>query len=104
MAKKKQNVWVASYRYEDRHCDGGMSIIGVFSTKKKAEKACADNIEDYLKACDGIKDGKITDAIDEIDGEPAEGMTVADALKATSINVDSSGTWCEWNIDEKEVE
>ena len=103
MATKKQKVWVASYRFEDRHDDGGMSIIGVFSTQKKAEKACAANIEDYLKACGGIEDGKITDAIDEIDGETAEGMTLAEARKASSINVDSSGTWCEWNIDEEEV-
>ena len=33
-----------------------------------------------------------------------EGMTLEQARQATSINIDDSGTWCNWSIDEKEIE
>ena len=107
MAKKekKQKVWVASYRFEDRHGPEGMGIIGVFTTKKKAQEACGDNIEMYLREFEAIDDnGKVNDTICSIDGDTAEGVTLEDARNAESINVDDDGTWCEWSIDEAEVE
>ena len=106
MATKNNNatVWVAYYRFEDRHGDAGMAIVGVFDSKDKAEAAKAKNIREYLRACEGIgPDGKINGNIDEIDGETAEGMDLEAALEADSINVDSCGTWCEWDISEEAV-
>ena len=31
MANKKQQVWVASFRFEDRHGESGSDILGVYS-------------------------------------------------------------------------
>jgi len=106
MAKEeKQKVWVAHYRFEDRHGPSGMGIIGVFSTKGKAEKAKGDNIENYLRELEAFDDeDKVNDAVSTIDGEEAEGVTLAEARKAESIDIDGNGTWCEWDISEEVVE
>ena len=103
--EQKQKVWVVTYRYEDRHGPNGMGIIGVYFDKDKAEKDCGDNIENYLREFEAIDDeGKVTDAVSEIDGETAEGTSLDAARKAEHINVDDSGTWCEWDISEEEIQ
>lgn len=104
---KKQTVWVASYRFEDRHGDSGSDILGVYDTEEKAKKACGDNIESYLGDFGAIKDDNTIDpeSVSTIDdADVPEGMTLAQAREATSINIDNSGTWCIWSIDEKDVE
>ena len=104
---KKQKVWVASYRFENRHGDSGADSLGVYSTEEKAKKACGDNIEMCLGDFDAIRDDKTIDpdSVFTIDDEPVpEGMTLAQAREATSIDFDNSGTWCIWSIDEKYVE
>lgn len=106
-AKTGQTVWVASFRFEDRHGDSGSDIIGVYSSEEKASEACGDNIEMYLRDFDAIKVDKTIDpdCVFTIDDDPVpEGMTLAQAREATSINIDSDGTWCIWSVDEKEVE
>lgn len=103
----KQKVWVASFRFEDRHGDSGSDILGVYGTEEKAKEACGDNIEMYLGDFGAINDDKTIDpkSVSTIDDEPVpEGMTLAQAREATSIDIDNSGTWCIWSIDEKDVE
>ena len=103
--EKRQKVWVVTYRYEDRHGPEGMGIIGVYFDREKADNDCGDNIENYLREFEALgDDGKVTDAVSEIDGETAEGTSLADARKATRINVDDCGTWCEWDISEVEIQ
>ena len=112
MAKSKETatqpdniVYVAYYRYSDRHGSEGMSILGVRSKKEKAEKLKSDDIQKYLQN-NGLlnSDGTLnTDSISEIDGDDAEGKTLEDALTADSIKVDDEGTWCEWDISEEPV-
>lgn len=102
-----QKVWVASYHFNDRHGGCDSDIIGVFDTEEKAVKSCGDNIEMYLRDFNAVlDDGTINpDAVKQIDSEDVpEGMTLDEARKATSINIDDSGTWCNWSIDEKEIE
>ena len=104
---KKQKVWVASYHFEYKHCDSGADILGVYDTEEKAKEACGDNIEMYLGDFDAIKEDKTIDheSVYTIDDEPVpDGMTLAQAREATSIEINDSGTWCIWSIDEKDVE
>ena len=109
MANKKtdsKKVYVACYHFEDRHGDSGNDVIGVYPTKAKAEKACGDNIEEYLDDFDAIKKDKTidTDRIHSIDGERvSEGLTLAQARNATCIDVDDGGTWCRWSIRVKKA-
>lgn len=105
--EQKQKVWVASFRFEDRHGESGSDILGVYSTEEKAKEACGDNIEMYLGDFGAIGEDKTIDpdSVSTIDDEPVpEGMTLAQAREATSIDIDNSGTWCIWSVDEKEVE
>lgn len=104
MGKK---VWVTYYHFAERQGGCDADCIGVFDTEEKAVEACGDNIENYLRENNAIlKNGTIdTTAVMQIDGEDVpEGMTLEQARKATSINIDNSGTWCNWSIDEKEIE
>ena len=106
-ATKKQKVWVASYRFENRHGDSGADILGVYDTEEKAKEACGNNIEMYLGDFGAIREDKTIDpdAVFTVDDENVpEGMTLAQAREATSIDIDNSGTWCIWSIDEKDVE
>lgn len=112
MAKSKETatqpdniVYVAYYRYSDRHGSEGSSILGVRRKKEDAEKLKSENIQNYLQN-NGLlnSDGTLdTGSLTEIDGESADGKTLEDALTADSINVDGEGTWCEWDISEEPV-
>ncbi|GEM_PF-5998301 len=102
-----QKVWVAYYHFNDRHGGCDSDILGVFATEEKAVESCGDNIEMYLRDFNAVLDnGTINpNAVKQIDSEDVpEGMTLEQARKATSINIDDSGTWCNWSIDEKEIE
>lgn len=102
-----QKVWVAYYHFNDRHGGCDSDILGVFDAEEKAVESCGNNIEMYLRDFNAIlKNGTIdTTAVMQIDGEDVpEGMTIEQARKATSITIDESGTWCNWHIDEKEIE
>ncbi len=104
MGKK---VWVASYHFSDRHGGCDSDIIGVYDTNEKAVKACGDNIEMYLREYNAVRKNNTINpnAVMQIDGEDVhEGMTIEEARNATSINIDNSGTWCNWSITEKEIE
>ncbi len=104
MGKK---VYVASYHFSDRHGSCDSDIIGVYSTNEKADKACGDNIESYLRDFNAVRKNNTINpnVVMQIDSEDVpEGMTLEQARKATSINIDDSGTWCNWSIDEKEIE
>ncbi len=104
---KKQTVWVASFRFEDRHGESGSDILGVYTTEEKAKEACGDNIEMYLRDFEAVKpdDTIDTDSVFAIDDEAVpEGMTLAQAREATDINIDDAGTWCMWSVDEMTVE
>lgn len=104
MGKK---VYVASYHFSDRHGDCDSDIIGVYSTNEKAVKACGDNIESYLRDFNAVRKNNTINpnVVMQIDSEDVpEGMTLEQARKATSINIDDSGTWCNWSIDEKGIE
>lgn len=104
-AQSENIVYVAYYRYSDRHGSEGASILGVRRKKEKAEKLKSDDIQKYLQNNGLLKsDGTLdTSSISEIDGDDAEGKTLEDALSADTINVDSEGTWCEWYISEEPV-
>ena len=102
-----QKVWVAYYHFNDRHGGCDSDILGVFDTEEKAVESCGDNIEMYLRDFNAVLDnGTINpNAVKQIDSEDVpEGMTLEQARNATSINIDDSGTWCNWSIDEKEIE
>lgn len=98
-------VYVAYYRYSDRHGSEGTSILGVRRKKEKAEKLKSEDIRKYLQNNGLLKsDGTLdTSSISEIDGDDAEEKTIEDALSAEFINVDGEGTWCEWYISEEPV-
>lgn len=98
-------VYVAYYRYSDRHGPEGASILGVRRKKEDAEKLKTEDIQKYLKNNGALNsDGTLdTGALMEIDGDNAEEKTLEDALSADSINVDGEGTWCEWEISEEPV-
>lgn len=104
---KKQTVWVASYRFEDKYGESGSDILGVFSKEEKARKACGDNIEKYLGDYGAINDdGTIApESVDSIDEVPVpDGMTLEQARDADIIKIDNSSTWCIWSIDEQVID
>lgn len=113
---KKQFVFVAAGRYQDRHGDEGINGPYVFSTMVKAAKYIADQAETYLKYYDAISDeGTIDyDAINEIDGDCGDNddslKSSKDILKyvkknqSISINVDGEGTWADWDIYKEEIQ
>jgi hypothetical protein len=106
-----EKVFVITCRWNDRHGDDGLDTPIVRKTIEKARAVLIEKVTDYLKTHDVLaEDGKTIlkenycecshDDANSLD-DLAEQLNVADGF---SINLDESGTWAEFDINEVEVE
>ena len=105
-------MFVLTNHWEDRHCEGNFEVEALTNTFGTAMERMIDSVIDYISEKDGFKadDSIDYDVIYDIDGQR---QTIKDragliAYLASqtrfTIDVDNSGTWCTWDISEKEVE
>jgi hypothetical protein len=102
---ENQKVYVLTATWNDRHGDGGNCILGVFRDEADAEAKMRENKKSYLKDFGVLSEsGEIdTGSLYEVDGESPDGKTYEDLMEASTITIDSDGTYCFWDISEEEV-
>jgi hypothetical protein len=100
-----QKVYVLTASWSDRHGEQDNCILGVFRDEADAVAKMRANKKSYLKDFGVLTEsGEIdTDSLYEVDGENPEGKTYEDLMEASTITIDSEGTYCFWDISEEEV-
>ena len=105
-----EKVFVITCRWNDRHGDDGLDTPIVRKTIEKAHEALIDSVTDYLKTHDVLAEDEKTILIDnycECSHDAKSLDDLVEQLKVAngfSINIDESGTWAEFDINEVEVE
>ena len=105
-----EKVFVITCRWNDRHGDDGLDTPIVRKTIEKARKVLTEKVTDYLKTHDVLADdGKtiLKDNYCECSSDANSLDDLVEKLKSEngfSINIDESGTWAEFEINETEVE
>lgn len=114
-AATKQKVFVFVNDWSDRHGESG-SDVKVFSTKKKLDEHFTEAFYTYLEDHDALattKTGRVVIDHNAISSIGYDSLTrncsvqrvIQTALKERSleINVDESGTYAKWSLEEQEV-
>lgn len=115
-AATKQKVYVFINVWDDRHGESG-SYVRVFSTKKKLDEHFAKDVRTYIDDHDALittKTGREVIDHNSISSIGYDSLTrnrslrsvIQTALKERSleINVDDSGTYAKWSLEEQEVQ
>ena len=105
-----EKVFVITCRWNDRHGDDGLDTPIVRKTIEKAREVLIAKVTNYLNIHDVLaEDGKtiLIDNYCECSHEANFLDDLVEQLKVAngfSINMDESGTWAEFDINEVEVE
>lgn len=105
-----EKVFVITCRWNDRHGDDGLDTPIVRKTIEKAREVLIAKVTNYLNIHDVLaEDGKtiLKENYCECSHDAKSLDDLAEQMKAEngfSINMDGSGTWAEFDINEAEVE